>query len=110
MKRIKVLEFAGEFAENKDKAATVRQDIVFPTLRGHERLTLDFTGVAGATQSFVHALIADPIRKLGTGVLELISFKGCNASVKGVVGIVVDYVQLDVDEDVSETRENASLK
>ncbi len=104
MTRVKIFTSAGEFAENKDCAAKIRQEVVYPTLRSHEKLTLDFSGVTGSTQSFVHALIADPIRKLGTDVLELISFKNCNDSVKGVVGIVVDYAQLDVDEDVSEPR------
>jgi hypothetical protein len=105
MKRVKILPISGEFAENKDRAAELRQEIVFPTPESKEKLVLDFTGIIGATQSFIHALIADPIRKLGANVLELVTFKGCNDSVQGVIGIVVDYVQLNVDEDVSEVRD-----
>jgi hypothetical protein len=104
---VSILKVAGPFAENKDKAAELRKHIVSPNLRDGKKVVLDFNGVLGATQSFVHALIADPIRKNGPEVIDLISFMGCNESVKGIISIVVEYSQLDVDADVSDLRPSA---
>lgn len=64
-----------------------------PGLSENEEITLGFTGVEGATQSFVHALISEAIRTFGPEVLDHIIFKGCNETVRGIINIVVDYMQ-----------------
>lgn len=84
---------AGAFAENKDVARDIRLKELLPALERGEEVVLDFTGVDGATQSFVHALISDAMRRHGPLVLDRIAFKSCNDIVKKVVGIVVDYMQ-----------------
>jgi len=56
-------------------------------------VVLNFNGIDAATQSFVHALISDLIRKYGDEVLERISFKSCNETVQKIIGIVVEYMQ-----------------
>ena len=81
---------AGAFAENKDVAARLRDDSVLPTLRRAEETTIDFTGVEGATQSFVHALISEALREFGPDVLDHIVFKGCNETVRQIITIVID--------------------
>jgi hypothetical protein len=60
-------------------------------LKGEEAV-VDFTAVEGATQSFVHALISDLFRKEGD-LLDRVSFKGCNETVRKIVAIVFDYMQ-----------------
>jgi hypothetical protein len=102
---INILQEAGFFAEDKDRAAELRKGVIVPALTKGQRITIDFKGVAGATQSFVHALISDPIRKLGAIILDLISFKHCNETVKGIIGIVVEYSQVDVEADLSDSRD-----
>jgi len=56
-------------------------------------VTLDFSGIDFATQSFVHALISELIRKYTNTVLDKLLFKGCNDKVKEIINIVVDYMQ-----------------
>lgn len=90
---VHIKEFAGVFAENKDIAAELREDYVLPTLRRDTELTLDFTDVEGATQSFVHALISEALREFGPEVLDHIIFKSCNRTVQKVINIVTDYMQ-----------------
>lgn len=90
---IKIFEDAGVFAENKDVAKVLRERKLLPSLLNKKIVVLDFSGVELTTQSFIHALISDPIRRLGHGVLDKIKFKDCNSSVKSIISIVVEYLQ-----------------
>lgn len=93
MKIIHLRGKVGEFAANKDVAAMLREQILLPALRETEEVTIDFTGVSGATQSFVHALVSEAIREFGPDVLDHIVFKGCNENVQQIVLMVADYMQ-----------------
>jgi len=90
---IPLRELVGEFAENKDIARTIRESQILPALKVQEDITLDFSDVTSATQSFVHALISEPIRQYGNDVLDHISFKNCNETVQKIITIVTEYMQ-----------------
>lgn len=90
---IKILNFAGEFAENKDVARKIRVKKIMPALEKKNQVILNFSGVSGATQSFIHALISDAIRQYGNDVFDLILFKDCSPVVREVVNIVAEYMQ-----------------
>jgi UDP-glucose 6-dehydrogenase len=90
---IKIIGMTGAFAENKDLARDIRLTKIVPALEKKEEIILNFEGVEGATQSFIHALISDIIRKYGIEVLDKISFKKCNETVKKIISIVVEYMQ-----------------
>ena len=90
---IRVVEKCGKFAENKDMARDIRTGEILPALERNEEVVLDFEGVEAATQSFIHALISDVLRRLGDGALDRMSFKSCNETVRKIIGIVVDYMQ-----------------
>lgn len=90
---IKISEMTGAFAENKDTAKSIREDKIIPLLANNQEIILDFKGVDSTTQSFIHALISDLIRKFGTEVLDRVAFKNCNEIVQKIVAIVVDYMQ-----------------
>jgi anti-sigma regulatory factor (Ser/Thr protein kinase) len=92
-KPIVIFDKAGEFAENKDIARDIRVREILPALEKNEDVTLDFQRVGAATQSFVHALISDVLRKYSDDALDRISFKSCNETVKQIISIVVDYMQ-----------------
>jgi hypothetical protein len=93
MKTIKLFEHAGSFAENKDVARSLRIEQISPLIKKGDSVTLDFSGVDSATQSFVHALVSDLIREYGNDVLDKVSFKNCNQTVQKIIEIVVDYMQ-----------------
>ncbi|MBI3299181.1 MAG: STAS-like domain-containing protein [Elusimicrobia bacterium] len=84
---------AGAFAENKDVARDLRISELLPALEKKEDIILDFSGVDAVTQSFIHALISDLIRKHGPEVLDHLEFKSCNDTIKKIITIVVDYMQ-----------------
>ncbi len=93
MNIIKMFPLVGNFAENKDLARKIRVEELIPRLEKQEEVTLDFQGIGSATQSFIHALISDLIRRYGVEVLDQIYFKNCNDIVKQIINIVVDYMQ-----------------
>ncbi|MCZ7649779.1 MAG: STAS-like domain-containing protein [Thermoanaerobaculia bacterium] len=99
MKRVAIKREAGTFAQDKDVAARIREATIRPGLGRTGRVVVDFTGVDGATQSFVHALIADIVRSEGANVLERIEFHGCNSTVRSIIGIVAEYSQLELPPD-----------
>lgn len=90
---IELYKLIGVFAENKDIARDIRINIILPALEKNEEVTLDFIKVESATQSFIHTLISDIIRKKGIEVLDFIYFKNCNETIKKIVEIVVEYMQ-----------------
>lgn len=93
MTTIKLFKQVGQFADNKDLARDMRLNNLIPVLDQGETVVLDFEKVEGATQSFIHALISDLIRKYGNEILDRIQFKSCNETIKGIITIVVDYMQ-----------------
>jgi hypothetical protein len=90
---IKLIKHVKSFAENKDIAKSIRLKQIIPALKKGQEITLDFENIDAATQSFIHALISDLIRKYGSEVLDKISFKSCNETVKKIIQIVIDYMQ-----------------
>ena len=90
---IKLYDLVGNFAENKDIASDIRDNMILPALNKKEDIVLDFSNVTSATQSFIHALISDIIRKNGIQVLDKIYFSNCNETIKKIIEIVIEYMQ-----------------
>lgn len=98
-KIIKIRKLVGDFAENKDVAKNVRVTEIMPTLAGGDTVVLDFSGVSGTTQSFIHALISEPIRRFRDVALEKIHYKNCSDVVKEVIKTVSEYMQESLDSE-----------
>lgn len=90
---IKMFKHIGDYGENKDIARDIRLNWILPCLEKNEDIMIDFDKVTGVTQSFVHALISDPIRKYPNTVFEKIVFKNCADNVRVVIEIVEEYMQ-----------------
>ncbi len=103
-KTIKIKNKTGEFAENKDVAKELRLEQIMPALLDGKNVILDFEGVVGATQSFIHALISDPIRELKNKAFDNLFYKNANDGVREIISIVYRYMQesLDGNEDKTE--------
>lgn len=79
------------FAEDKDAAKQLRRQVIMPALAADKEVILDFSAVTSSTQSFVHALVGEPLQKIGETVLEKIEFRSCAPQIKSLVQLVVDY-------------------
>lgn len=93
METIKMLELVGEFAENKDIAKDIRVNQLLPALEKNQAVTFDFYGVKGATQSFIHALISDALRKYPDIVYDNVFYKNTNEEIQKIITIVYRYMQ-----------------
>ena len=79
------------FAEDKDAAQELRKDVIMPALPPDKMVVRNFCGVTSSTQSFVHALIAEPLREIEEAVLSRLEFRSCAPQVENLVELVVDY-------------------
>ena len=94
---IELKKLIGEFAENKDIAKKIRVDQIMPALATGKTVVLDFSGVSGTTQSFIHALISEPIRQFRDKALDKIEYKNCSDIVKEIIKTVSEYMQESLD-------------
>lgn len=92
-KTIKMRAYVGDFAENKDIAKKLRIEKIMPALSKQNEVVLDFDGVTGATQSFIHALISDPIRELQDIAFDKLFYKNTNDDIREIISIVYRYMQ-----------------
>jgi len=88
---VRILDQAGEFAADKDKARELRETFIIPALQSGHEVELNFAGIQFATQSFVHALVSAALRKFGEEALDLLVFSNCSEAVQAIVETVVDY-------------------
>lgn len=95
--KIKLIDYVNSFAENKDVAREIRLTKIIPVLEKNQNVILDFSNIDSVTQSFIHALISDLIRKYGIEILDRISFKSCNETIQKIITIVIDYMQESLD-------------
>ena len=86
-------DLAGDFAENKDIAKDLRERELLPSLAKNQAITFDFENVTGATQSFIHALVSDALRKFSETAYDNIFFKNANDEVQKIITIVYNYMQ-----------------
>lgn len=93
---LKIVDEVGTFAENKEKAKALRSRCVLPALKRGEEVHFDFEDVSLATQSFVHALIAQGIRSR-PDALDLMEFRHCSPNVRSIIEVVVSYCQDEWD-------------
>lgn len=91
MIEIKVPPGIEGFVEDKDLARSLRNEKIIPALNAGEQVILDFSEVKYATQSFVHTLVGEALRRFGEGALNNIEFRNCSQQLKSVIELVVDY-------------------
>jgi hypothetical protein len=100
--RIAIAEATGDFAEDKDVAASIREERIRPEVEARHEVTVDFAGVTLVTQSFIHALISDVLRSAGEGALEYLVFDNCTQGVRGIIETVVQYSLETMESDEEE--------
>jgi hypothetical protein len=81
----------GELAEDKDYARSLRISKILPALEFGGKIVLDFKNVGYVTQSFIHALIGEALKRYGEDVLDQFEFKNCTEQLRTIIGLVVDY-------------------
>lgn len=91
MIEIKIPTGIDGFMEDKEVAKEFRRNQIIPALQAGETIVLDFSGIKYVTQSFVHALIHEALKRFGEEVLDRFEFRNCSKSVKSIIELVVEY-------------------
>lgn len=91
MATIIIKDIVGTFAENKDKARQLREEIILPAIEKSEEIILDFKSVDSTTQSFIHALFSEVYQKEGEKCLDIFEFRNCNKPVQSLITTVINY-------------------
>ena len=86
-------KYVGDFAENKDAAKKIRTETVIPRLAAGDEVIFDFDGISGATQSFIHALLSEPIRMFQDVAYKNLYYIHANRSTQEIIAIVYRYMQ-----------------
>ena len=86
-------DIIGDFGENKDLARSVRQKNIIPAIAQDSSIALDFSGVNGATQSFIHALIAEPNMRFREQAFDNLFYINANDDISEIISIVYRYLQ-----------------
>lgn len=91
---IRIAPDVGSMAQDKVAAAGIRDDQIFPLVRdGDDAIALDLGGVTLTTQSYIHALLAGPLRALGrAGIERRLWIVAADDQPKEVVRIVIGYI------------------
>lgn len=67
---LSIYNYFGAYADNKDAAINYRNKYLLPAVDEGKSFVVDFQGVESSTHSFLNALLASPIKRMG-----LLSFK-----------------------------------
>ena len=98
------------FAEDKEAAKEIRVSQILPNLERGDPVILDFAKVTYATQSYIHALIGEPLRRYQQAALDKLEFKNCSPQLKSLVELVVDYSLGGFAEEPTSTKQRARRK
>jgi hypothetical protein len=85
-------------AEEKELARYYREEVIKPAVRAGEEVEIDFAKAEIVTQSFIHALLAEPICRFGDTALELLVFKNCSRQVQQIIRTVIEYTFMAIEE------------
>lgn len=79
----------GDFNEDVERAAKIRNETIVPSINAGDMLVLDFGGARFATQSFVHALLYEAFQTQGS--LSRLSFLNCTEPTEEAIRAVAAY-------------------
>jgi hypothetical protein len=87
---VSILNYFGKWAEDKDAAITFRDRHLLPAIEAGKRIDLDFKDVETAPHSFLNALLATPVRRLGMRAYQRIRIFNASGSIHEIIDAVLD--------------------
>lgn len=87
---VHVYNFFGTHAEDKDAAIGYRKKYLIAAVDRGDVIHLDFEGVQSATHSFLNALVASPIRRMGMQAYKRIKITNAQSDIRETIDYVLD--------------------
>jgi hypothetical protein len=87
---VSIFNYFGKYAEDKDAAITFRDRHMIPAIEGGKRIDLDLRDVETAPHSFLNALLATPIRRLGMKAYQRIRIYNAAGTIHEIIDKVME--------------------
>jgi len=87
---VNIQNYFGKWAEDKDAAISFRDRRLLPAILEGKRIELDFRGVETAPHSFLNALLATPVQRLGVKAYQWIHVHNAIGSIHEVVRTIFE--------------------
>jgi hypothetical protein len=87
---ISIENYFGRFAENKEEAINFRDHHLLPAIHEGKEILLDFNHVELSTHSFLSALLATPILRLGMAAYKKIRITNASPEIRETIDYILD--------------------
>lgn len=87
---VSINNFFGVFAENKEEAINYRDRHLLHAIEDGKVIHLDFNGVKSAPHSFLSALLATPIKRLGMNSYKQIKIINAEPEIRETIDYIFD--------------------
>lgn len=87
---INIQNFFGRYAENKEAAISYRDKYLLPAISENKSIILDFFQVESAPHSFLSALLATPVKRLGIIAYKKIKIANADVSIRETIDYIFD--------------------
>lgn len=87
---LSIYNIFGSFAEDKERAIKYRDEKIMPAIESGKTIIIDFENVSSAPHSFINALIASPISRLGLLAYKKIKVVNKSKDIEGIVDYIFD--------------------
>lgn len=82
--------FFGDFAEIKDDAIKYRDKYLLPAIEDGKKIILDFQNIKSAPHSFLNALLATPIKRLGMSAYKKIRVINAEMNIRETIDFILE--------------------
>jgi anti-sigma regulatory factor (Ser/Thr protein kinase) len=87
---IHIRNYFGVYAEDKEAAKTFRDSKIIERVESGDKITLDFSDVKAAPHSFLSALLATPITKLGIVAYKRIKVINASPEIRETIDFILE--------------------
>jgi len=82
--------YFGKYAEDKEAAIAQRDRYLLPALEGGSSILIDFQNVKAAPHSFLSALLATPVKRLGMEAYKKIKIINATPEIRETIDFIMD--------------------
>lgn len=98
---LSVSNYFGSYPEDKSAAIKFRDTSLLPAISQGKKVLLDFDGVISSPHSFLNALLATPIKRLGMAAYRRIKVVNAQPDIRETIDFILEDNTSDVSEDPS---------
>lgn len=87
---VNIQNYFGRYAEDKEAAINFKEKYLFTAIEENKDIILDFISVHSSPHSFLSALLASPIKRLGMKAYKKIKITNATAEIRETIDFILD--------------------